>query len=366
MTRKNSYIELCRFIGCVLIMLQHLYFMGLEPPYVFYGACPWADYFFILSGAFTMRHVEVHKDEILLKKENAVRFPLSYTLRKIKLIFPYTTIGIILFCGVQIFINEFSIKDTIRYCLYLPVQLLMLGMFGIMPDGLSVKGGVPIPDIYNIPLWYVSALIVALPIVILIIIYIGNYFRGEIYFALLCYGWIMIKYGSLAGILSPIGSNINVGVIRAMAGLFLGCGSYSAGNYLRQKKFSDGGKWLLTVVEMLTIIVAIIITALCYGNYDIVVLLFMSVSVSITFSGQSIMKIADSKMCEFMGRLSVPVFSIHLPIYLLMNKVFGSEFDTIKFCCAFILTFTVSILVLEVVKKSKRYWIKVKEQVVYS
>lgn len=52
-------VEFLRFIGMLMIMGHHLYFIGYSDSYICKNGWVWVDFYFILTGAFTYRHSTV-------------------------------------------------------------------------------------------------------------------------------------------------------------------------------------------------------------------------------------------------------------------------------------------------------------------
>lgn len=77
---KSPNIELMRFLVMLLIMGHHLYHIGLEGTYLTRNCWVWVDFYFIISGAFTYVHFQVHSKVADGEGSEA----LAYTLRKFK------------------------------------------------------------------------------------------------------------------------------------------------------------------------------------------------------------------------------------------------------------------------------------------
>ena len=88
---KNGYIELCRFLFCVMIVIHHNareFETGTILPSGFVAV----EFFFFISGAMAMKHVMGEKEEIPQK----MRYAVDYTLKKMKRIFPYAACGTVI------------------------------------------------------------------------------------------------------------------------------------------------------------------------------------------------------------------------------------------------------------------------------
>ena len=56
-------VDLTRFIMILLIMAHHLYLFGYSDDYLGESCWAWVDYFFILTGYFTMQHYEGNNEK---------------------------------------------------------------------------------------------------------------------------------------------------------------------------------------------------------------------------------------------------------------------------------------------------------------
>ena len=87
MKNKCEYIELCRFVGAIIILCHHSY--TLMDRTIFLGGWAFVEFYFILTGYYTTSHfvkkMEKHKveyDEMFF-----------YVKSKIKKLYPYAVGG---------------------------------------------------------------------------------------------------------------------------------------------------------------------------------------------------------------------------------------------------------------------------------
>ena len=171
---KNSWIELLRFIGCLAVMCIHIFLLGRENDYPFYGAICWVDFFFLLSGYFSARHYS--------ESPKSSFSPIRYTLKKFGRFLPYVIIGTVIATIIFIVKYDLNFIESAKFLLYLPIQIMCLSLTGVMPGGNMEAGSVIISDsftaplVYDTPLWYLNALLIALPIVLYILYFCKNNF----------------------------------------------------------------------------------------------------------------------------------------------------------------------------------------------
>ena len=85
--KRNGKIELLRFLGVVFIMNAHFGYNAGRP---FLGGWYYVEFFFIITGFFTMRRF-FHEDAV--DGTERVRTALTYTFHKFVKFLPYTTGG---------------------------------------------------------------------------------------------------------------------------------------------------------------------------------------------------------------------------------------------------------------------------------
>ena len=97
---KKSIVELWRFLGCVAIALHHRFVLGIDYKY-FYKGFVFVEFFFMLTGYFTMRHFSAADRGDSL--DDAARRAIVYTYKKFKRLFPYIVL-ILLMTSIYIIV----------------------------------------------------------------------------------------------------------------------------------------------------------------------------------------------------------------------------------------------------------------------
>ncbi len=147
---KSPNIELMRFLVMLLIMGHHLYHIGLEGTYLTRNCWVWVDFYFIISGAFTYVHFQVHSKVADGEGSEA----LAYTLRKFKkFLIPVISTVVIQYClNALTQMQCWNVKEFIKGMLYLPYEVMLLSSSGIVNPMVA-------------PIWYLSAMFIVLPLV---------------------------------------------------------------------------------------------------------------------------------------------------------------------------------------------------------
>lgn len=330
--KKNNYIEFLRFIFCIIILFHHSGFVSKTGNGIFPSGGVLADTFFMLTGYFACAHLE-RKD---ISVESPLRYSIKYTLSKIKRVLPYTTFGIlIIYIHEFLHINDLTLGVIVNKLYHMAVELLLLPTTGIIKlDLITLR---------NAPLWYLSALLLALPVVMFIAIKWNWIFKNIIVWVVpLCIQmWFVIRFGGALPWLDFVGF-VNSGVIRGFSGIIMGFGIYYASSFIknllcdgkgirggqmdiakkslsRQKaEVGRGTKVMLTIVELSLLVTALFSTYNGVRSYgEVVTIYILYIMLTISLSGMSYTSDMKIKAFSYLGKLSLPIYCIHWGIYRL-------------------------------------------------
>lgn len=297
---KNGYIELCRFLFCVMIVIHHNA-QDFETGTILPSGFVAVEFFFFISGAMAMRHIAREKREISGK----MRYAVDYTLNKIKRIFPYAACGTLAaYIWRIISVRNFS-ADMVHELAILPFELFFLPMGGVIPVRLDL--------FMNAPLWYVSAMMFTLPLIVYLCLKAGDVFQCYIvwFVPVLIHGWMILHMGGSWpwGETTPVGYSA---LLVAFSNLTLGFGIYLASVRLSEKKFGMPVKILLTVAELAGIALCFVFAASEPNAYTFeAVIAFLALSLTITLSGVSYTGKLHGRIFEWLGKLSLPIYCVH-------------------------------------------------------
>lgn len=306
---RNGYIDLWRFLASCGICLYHgerLFITDMENTNTIqYSGFIYVDFFFLLSGYFAMSYIARHAGEAA---RDCGLSTGRYIWNKYKRIYPYVFVCVPLTWYVTIRIaGNYTQADKLKTALYMPFEMLLLdrsGAFAEHPEATP-------------QLWYLSAMLLTLPL----LVYVGLRWQGLLR-GVLCwlgpvvlYGWLIQNTGSI------LASGVNEKVTyRAMAGMLAGCFVYVLSQAMSRWRATILLRALLLAVELAAAVFIWRVgdTWADLGEYTYVVLLAFFVMLTICFSGLTPTGHIHSHILSFLGRLSLPMYVSHFIFRIIM------------------------------------------------
>jgi len=134
---------------------------------------------------------------------------------------------------------------------------------------------------------------------------------------------------------------------RGFAGLSLGCICFGICEYIKSIKWTKMGGRILTLIEISSYIIALLcIQTQNYFRPDFIFVIFVCISITISFSGVSNTSKIFKKDYPLIGQLSLVLYLANEPARVLTRVVFSS-FDRMgQIVPAFVLTVVFGIIVL--------------------
>lgn len=306
MKKKNLSIELLRFIFCMMIFFHHSGFFATEGmSYPFKNAGFFAvEFFFFLTGAFAMRHVFDGMPE-----KGCMIFSMDYTFGKLRRVWPYAAVGIVL-SYIWYFLQAdpgLSIKDRLFGRWNIIYELLFLPMSGVMSVELTAY--------LNTPLWYLSVILVALPLIIYLAIKAKDFYYAYICWIvpLLIHGFLINRYGSIGNWGTYTGIAYS-GLLRGLADLMLGGFIYYMSTRLKER--GKAVKLLRTVLEIGLYLFGIYIFNAKVDGYTYEFgILCVAGALILSLSSRTYTTSLRGRLFEHLGALSLPIYCLHWPVY---------------------------------------------------
>lgn len=225
-------------------------------------------------------------------------------------------------CIFYIDVWKLSGIGVVKWLLYLPSELLLLGASGMQPYGYLFWSDIATPRMMNVLLWYVSSMLIVMPIVCYLLI---NHKRSR---GILCtvvpailYGFLIMKDGSVNGWHDETFGFIYCN-IRAMAGILTGVGTWHLRGLWNRYCCTKFGKKVLTYIEVLSFIAVIGISSMEASHYDSLVIGLSVISISLTGSSVTYTSDIKSRIFDVLGSWSLAIYCLHKPIISFWMRYF--------------------------------------------
>lgn len=287
----------------------------------------------------------------LLNSDDAT-YAFRYTVKKLLRILPYASIGIIMYYVTVIYVEHYDVYHAMYLVLQMPLELLQLSMTGA--TGITL----------NFPVWYLSSLMIALPLVMYCYFINKDFFTSYMItiIPMLIYGWMNNTYHTI-GVWHEWTGIVHAAVIRAFADLLLGCLIFKLSEKLNNLKINAFGRIVLTFLEVGGFIAVCIVAIKPRGGYSFQCAVYlMIISLSITFSRKSWTYRLKGKIlsdfCRALGKLSIPVYCIHASVLKIVEHYFSMQSYLINvlytFMLLFLMSYAIEILVDKIIPNSFR------------
>ena len=318
MKTKNNYIEILRFLFCCIILIHHSGNLLAEGQKNFFVSGALAvEFFYIVTGYFAAKHLSSSQDVT-----DKMCYSTLYTVKKLLRVLPYAAFGILSIYALNFFwpADPISLKERLMLLQNMPMELSMLPMTGTI----SI-------DLFNYrdtPLWFLSSMLIALPVVMYMYQKFTDVFKGWIMWflspILLCY--MVHRWDSIFA-WGSYGTFLYGGTIRALADITLGFSAYFIVTYIRNKQLKPNAfiKLLITVCEFLLLLFTVYSCHRDLAAYDeIFVTYIIWIMIILTLSGLSYTEHIGSgilsPVATFLGKISMPIYCIHWGTYQYVIK----------------------------------------------
>ena len=330
---RASVLGLVKFIAAVAIVYFHTL---LGKPEHFSTLYWLVELFFFITGYYTFKHFQdkataINKDGIDKKAKKA----LGYTFNKISSLAPYILVAVIMYY-VSLLIPAIengwhAVFDVIKG---LPFDLLLL----------NTQAGIT-----NWPMWFVSAMVIVMPLFCLLcqsknkyVLFIFSSLSCLIYY----FNFFCWPYDPGVFYITPL--------IRAFVGMMMGINVYIVAEQLRKIETTRFQKGVLQICEVSVLMFSFI---LMYSRNDSanlstfrsLTMMSFFVYLCIFMSGQTVASKISSPVMDFLEKISMITFMIHIPI-LNIALAFGVSLGVVGTTSVVISSVCVSAVIFCVVK----------------
>lgn len=306
-SKHNGIISFWKFMFSMMIVIVHCNIAKNYPMVILQHGYIGVEFFFLVSG-YLMTKRALNKKE---NDSNIGRETWEYIWGKVKVFFPYMLITFIITLLLNISLNLYNIDEIVNSIW----NLLFLDISGIRST--LVVGQT----------WYISAMLISM-----LILYplIRKYKKNYIYLiapAIVIFigGWISHTYGTING--WDYTTLTYKCLLRAFFELALGTILYELADKISKVNFTKLARIILTLIEIVGFASIFFITNIENANtqYEYIMLLILSTSIVIAFSGKSIFyNFANNKFFYYLEKLSLPIYLNHSWIIIIISNVFAN------------------------------------------
>lgn len=315
--KRNSSIDLLKFIFSIVIVLHHSYLLnGVGKAHgIFLSGVSAIDFFFITAGFFMA--TTIVKNSITPHNDGLGSETVLFLRKRITPIFPYVLFGFITTLISRIIIQGTSFINSADRLLGVIWEISFLRMAGFKTTNV------------NNATWYLSAMFIAMFFLYPIIRKNLDLWMKALCpaTAIMIYGYIIAEFSSLRQPSSFWCGIAYKGTLRAFAGLMLGIGIYALCQKFKNVKFKPLFMWFLSLIEWSCYALAIAIMFFVSSNsYDCFVILLFAIGVAITCSGHSALSNKITfKFAQTLGKFSTVVYLNHY-LFTIITPVIISDF----------------------------------------
>jgi len=334
-TKRNQIIDIAKLVFCIGVLFNHTSALanGIDdglPIFVQYGFLG-VEFFFIVSGFLMAKKAFADVSDDIGKST------IHFIARKFSIIYPYFFVAWIIAFIVDIYTHSYSL------------QMICVHLLQSIPFHMQLSmSGIPVYNILG-PTWYISAMLTCMFFIYPLVKKFKNIYVYVIapILVVLSYGYLGQMVGCLATI-EPINNGfIHTGLFRGIAGISLGCVCYGICENLKNQKWTKLGGVLLTGIELLAYIAAILcMQTQQYFRPDFIVVFFICIAITISFSGTSNTVKLFKRDFPLIGQLSLVLYLADAPARALTRVAFSSMDRMEQIIPAFILNFVFGMIVL--------------------
>ena len=274
MKKRSGNLDLLKFLFSLMIVFFHGKNLATTESYIFPGGSIAVEFFFIVSGVLMARAACTYEMQENLGKDTFV-----FMKHKISGLLPnYYIAFVIAFAVVHRGVTSLtSLSRSLASSLW---EALLLINTGLRPS----------KSVCNGPVWYLSAMLLAMCIIWPIM----RKFKDTFFYAIAPISAVFLmgityqNWSSFGGASIWLGFT-SKGTVRAFMGILLGCVGYKVSEYLKKQEFTTLSRILFAIVEI-SGYAAIFVVSFFKGRGDMdwLELLVLTVCITITFSNVSV------------------------------------------------------------------------------
>ena len=277
-TEKIKSIEIWRIYFAFMVLLMYTSLLPwFRDGHELLKSWHYMDFFFLLSGYLMAKHSEKPLTG------GVGRDSCQFLLHKVKRIYPMYLLAIVLNIVARCAFTGFRLKwRTAKYYIWDLLLLRMSGLHGEVPRGTVIGFVIG-------PAWYLMAIVLAMAVLYPLMRKNKDVFLHILapLVSIFLFGWFSQVYGQLSGPDTYM-YGISIRLLRAIAGICLGCVIYLLCQRLRSLSFKRVRliRVMATAVELLAVVLIFAASVRHrVGQTDFLCVLLEAVPLIIEFSG---------------------------------------------------------------------------------
>ena len=345
---RNGKVEFMRFVFSVIIILFHCH-RTLDFEYWMIGDYGIAaldrgyfgvEFFFLVTGFLMARSIFAKLMRLSSGKDTPVDLgqqTFRYFLKKYMSIFPYHVISFTLLVIVRLFTREIwgRADDVLQFFFDSVPEFFFLQKFGFTYTNVDVIE------------WFISAMLIAILLLYPIAFRFYSMFTRVIapLLSLWILGIMQYNYGTFSNQTRWLGFGYAC-VFRAIAEIALGMSLYEASRFIGRYFHSERTRNIFTALEIFGFLLASVYSLSCYtSRYETHVLLFLAISIMLTFTGQTRgNRLFDKPFVYWLGKMSMPIYLCQLIGLALVNKFIKTPPVSVRILLVLAITFAVAVV----------------------
>lgn len=326
--KRSGIVDIYRLLFIFLIMAHHLYISSL-----FANAWIYVEFFFILSGYFTMKHYASGEWKSI---EEKTAESITYTFHKFKKVMPYVAAAVLLEYGLDYITAGFQgIRALFSTFENMICELCLLSSSGLINANVA-------------PIWYLSAMFLVFPLFTFMLSFQEMH---KWYYGFLSWVPAVLYYGKV-GVISRL-KTWPYDLPRAFVCLWLGVFVYGISEMIKKRREEGGGnRWVFAIAVTLLEIGSFAFTIVCTGygiESNILIIFAFLIGSSALLSGCSF----TSKIpgIPVIGELSMALYLMHWPVKTMINCFGGNVQHIYGIVLYYVISICLSVFLIFVNRK---------------
>lgn len=337
--KRFVYLDIIKFLMSLIIVIYHYNYFCMDNSslYLFRGGYLAVEVFFVISGFLFYRFEIESKDRYIGGKRI-----FSCMKHKVAGLYPAYIFSLLTAFGIDIAakINNMTVTDFLKSCFRFGSDALLIGEWGIPK----------IKQTYNIVTWYISAMLFACIVWLLLFKYIkvrSSYMILTL--TILLYGYLGLQAGNLHVHGNRTYILLTDGALRGIAGMGAGFLAY----YL-YKKLGSLNAVYIKMIYFISFAGTVLVLFLAKDSYTDFVMIPCAMLLAASASTLSSDNEKISKAAAFLGKFSYFIYLNHLIVLDIMKHIM-KEYSVLLYCCIVLLySYLIMNVVNILVKKVKR------------